>query len=181
MKNIFFISDTHFGHANVLTFTRGDGSLLREFANVDEMDETMISRWNSVVRPHDRVYHLGDVVINKKFLNKVLPRLNGRKVLVMGNHDIFGHAAYLEHFEDIRGYKVMPAEGIVASHIPIHAGTFSNRFSINIHGHLHANNVPHPTFPTKNDDRYVCVCVEQINYTPISLDEIMSRRGAREA
>lgn len=173
MKDIFFISDTHFGHANALIFKRKDGTPLRSFSCVEEMDEHMVEKWNSVVKPHDRVYHCGDVVINKKSLN-ILHRLNGKKVLIMGNHDIFGHAAYLEHFEDIRAYKVMPKEGIIASHIPVHTDSLY-RFPTNIHGHLHAEKVPDLTNLHKADSRYVNVSVESINYTPLHLDEILQR------
>ena len=177
MKNIWFISDTHWGHANTfLKFKRADGSPLRPFTSVEEMNETMIQRWNAVVGPYDRVYHCGDVVIRQEYLNKVLPRLNGKKVLIMGNHDIFGHKAYLEHFEDIRGYKVMPEHGIIASHIPIYADAFEGRWQTNIHGHLHANRVPHPKFKGQYDERYVNVSVEQIDYTPKHLDAILAER-----
>lgn len=170
MKNIFFVSDTHFGHANCLKFKRKDGSPLRIFESVEEMDETMITRWNSVVKPYDRVYHCGDVVIKKEYLEKVLPRLNGKKVLLMGNHDIYGHEEYLKYFEDIRAYKVLPELGIIASHIPIYSDALENAITHNIHGHLHANRV------LKNnliDYRYINVSVENIDYTPIELEEIL--------
>lgn len=173
MKDIFFISDTHFGHANALTFKRKDGSPLRSFSCVEEMDEHMVTCWNSVVKPNDRIYHCGDVVINKNFLH-ILDRLNGKKVLIMGNHDIFGHQAYLQHFEDIRAYKVMPKQGIIASHIPVHTDSLY-RFPTNIHGHLHADRVPDASNPHKIDNRYVNVCVESVNYTPVHLDEILAR------
>lgn len=174
MKNIFFISDTHFGHANTFKlFKREDGTPLREFDSIEHMNDTMVERWNSVVGPYDRVYHCGDVVIRKEFL-EVLRRCNGKKVLIMGNHDIFGHAAYLEHFEDIRAYKVMPEHGIIASHIPVYGDALSERFGTNIHGHLHANHVMRDGV---RDSRYVNVSVEQINYTPVSLDEVLANRG----
>ena len=171
MKNIFFVSDTHFGHANSLKFKRQDGSPLRVFESVEEMDETMISRWNSVVGKYDRVYHCGDVVIKREFLEKVLPRLNGKKVLLMGNHDIYGHSEYLKYFEDIRAYKVLPEHGLIASHIPIYNDMLSGIITHNIHGHLHANRVMKDN---NIDKRYINVSVECINYTPITLETILS-------
>ena len=117
MKNIFFVSDTHFGHANCLKFTRSDGSPLRIFSSVEEMDETMITRWNSVVKPNDRIYHCGDVVMRKEFLHSVLPRLNGKKVLLMGNHDIYGHEEYLKYFEDI---WLCLVDNLMPRHVPKH-------------------------------------------------------------
>lgn len=164
--NIFLISDTHFGHKGVTEFLNHDGTKLRPWTDVQEMDEDMISNWNSVVRPNDKVYHLGDVVINRKAL-KTLHRLNGEKVLVKGNHDIFRIEEYLEYFKDVRGYHVL--DKFLLSHIPIHPDSLE-RFRGNIHGHLHSNNVrlKHGGI----DERYKCVCVEQINYTPIPFEEV---------
>lgn len=170
---IYFISDTHFGHENAWSkFKRADGSPLRPFTSTEEMDETMVDNWNKTVKAGDTVYHCGDVVIAKKSLH-IMSRLNGRKILIMGNHDIFGHQAYLHYFEDIRAYKVLPKLGLVACHIPVHPDNLQ-RFPINVHGHLHANLVMLGHIP---DPRYVNVSVEQINYTPISLDEIIHRAG----
>lgn len=89
MPEHFLISDTHFGHEKCCTvFKRTDGSPLRAFASAEEMDEAMVRNWNTVVRPHDKVYHLGDVVIRRECL-RILDRLNGKKRLIRGNHDIF--------------------------------------------------------------------------------------------
>ena len=94
--NRFVISDTHFGHTNSWEkFKLPDGSPLRPFTSNEEMDETMIERWNAKVKPNDVVYHLGDVVINRKHLHLV-KRLNGKKRLVRGNHDIFKDREYYE-------------------------------------------------------------------------------------
>jgi calcineurin-like phosphoesterase family protein len=96
MGNKFYISDTHFGHAGTWErFKNPDGTPLRPFTSTEEMDEKMIENWNSVVKEHDTVYHCGDVVIGKKHLEKIR-RLNGKKKLIMGNHDIFKIPAYQE-------------------------------------------------------------------------------------
>lgn len=166
MTASFFISDTHFGHANIITFTDDNGDRIRPFDTVEEMDELMVERWNAVVRSQDRVYHLGDVVMNRRCL-PILERLNGKKVLVKGNHDIFKLKDYTPYFEDIRAYKVFPAHGIICSHIPVHIGQMQGRWKLNVHGHLHHNVLPEPCY--KN------ICVEQINYTPITLEEIISQ------
>jgi calcineurin-like phosphoesterase family protein len=83
MPAVFLVSDTHFGHAGVCRFLRKDGTKLRPWENPEEMDEHMVKAWNETVRPNDKVYHLGDVVINRKAL-KTLGRLNGDKVLIRG-------------------------------------------------------------------------------------------------
>lgn len=162
MSDTFLISDTHFGHEKTCTtFKRSDGSPLRPFANADEMNEEMVRRWNAVVRPNDKVYHLGDVVINRKFL-PILDRLNGKKRLVRGNHDIFPTKDYLKYFDEIYGVRVLA--DMILSHIPLARDCITERFNVNVHGHLHANSM--------DDDRYICVCVENINYMPISVDDV---------
>ena len=98
MGNIFLTADTHFSHAGVCKFLRHDGTKLRPWDNPEEMDEFMVERWNKVVRPNDKVYHLGDVVIARKAL-AILDRLNGDKVLIKGNHDIFKITDYLKHID----------------------------------------------------------------------------------
>lgn len=167
------ISDNHFGHVGVTCFLNEDGSKLRPWDNIEEMDEYMVERWNSVVRPSDRVYHLGDVVINRRHL-VTLGRLNGRKKLIKGNHDIFRLSDYTPYFDDICAYQVKktPQGGkCILSHIPVHEESLG-RFGLNIHGHLHSNLVKRNGFV---DKRYVNVSVEQINYTPILLEEAMAR------
>lgn len=170
MVNTWIVADTHFSHRNVTQFLREDGSKLRPWDDVDEMDEVMVQNWNSVVKPNDRVYHLGDVVINRKAL-PILDRLNGRKILVRGNHDIFKLQDYAKYFDDIRGTHKL--DTYVLSHIPIHECSIARWSSGNIHGHLHQYNVRKSDGSL--DERYICVSVEQINYTPISFEEI--KRG----
>ena len=157
MAETYIISDTHLGHANSLTFLREDGTKLRDFSSVTEMDECMIHRWNSVVRPEDKVVHLGDVVINKRCLY-LLSLLNGKKKLIMGNHDIFDLKCYSEYFYDIKAYRVF--DGHIFSHIPVHSSGIG-RWSGNVHGHLHEKKL--------DDPRYICMSVEQehVNYTPV--------------
>ena len=168
MPTTFLVSDTHFGHAGVCRFLRNDGTKLRPWDNPEEMDEAMVEKWNAVVKPKDKVYHLGDVVINRKAL-KILERLNGDKVLIKGNHDIFKLEDYTQYFRDIRGYHVM--SGMILSHIPVHESNLY-RFGTNIHGHTHSNRV---LLNDIIDPRYHCVCVEQTDFAPISFDDVKLR------
>jgi len=165
--NTFFISDHHFGHANVLTFKRSDGSPLRSFSHVDEMNEHMVERWNSVVKSTDKVYHLGDIALNHKYLY-FLDRCNGEKVLIKGNHDTGKISQYMPYFKDIRGSHQF--DGVLLTHIPVHPASLA-RWGLNIHGHLHSNVVTQEPWD-KPDPRYFNVSVERLNYTPISYDEI---------
>lgn len=167
--NIFFCSDHHFGHSKLYDqFTRPCGKFVRYdlATNADEGNELIVSKHNSVVRPEDRVYFVGDVAISHKAL-PILSRMNGRKVLIKGNHDIHKLSHYLPHFDDIRGSHQF--SGILITHIPVHADSLS-RWGFNIHGHLHSNRV---LLPDGNvDSRYFNVSLECINYTPMSLEEI---------
>jgi calcineurin-like phosphoesterase family protein len=182
MPAVFLTSDTHFGHAGVCKFTEADGvTKIRPWTDPDEMDEEMVKRWNETVRPNDKVYHLGDVVINRKSL-KTLSRLNGDKVLIRGNHDIFRDDEYRVYFRELRAYHVM--NGMILSHIPLHEASLG-RFGVNIHGHLHSNRVKKARgidvkagatlYGDENDIRYHCVCVEQTDFTPILFENVIKR------
>ena len=181
MPAVFLVSDTHFGHAGVCRFLRDDGTKLRPWDNPEDMDEEMIKRWNERVRPNDKVYHLGDVVINRKALS-TLARLNGDKVLIRGNHDIFRDDEYRQYFRELRAYHVM--NGMILSHIPVHEASLG-RFGANIHGHLHANRVKKARgvdartgttlYSDEVDPRYWCACVEQTDYTPILFEDAIKR------
>jgi len=183
MPSVFLVSDTHFGHAGVCRFTESDGvTKIRPWTDPDEMDEAMVRAWNERVKPTDKVYHLGDVVINRKSLS-TLSRLNGDKVLIRGNHDIFKDDDYREYFRELRAYHVM--NGMILSHIPIHSDSLG-RFGVNIHGHLHTNRVKKPRgidaktgnilYSTENDVRYHCVCVEQTpDFAPILFEDVIKR------
>ena len=174
MTRTFFISDTHFGHANILQY---EPSRLELGSTVEEMDEGLIERWNSVVRDKDVVYHVGDVAIPRRGL-KCLARCNGRKKLIKGNHDIFNLKDYTEYFEDIIGVMNMPKLGWVCTHIPIYENQFYGRWRRNIHGHLHGKRVLRKDGGI--DERYVNVCVEHTNYTPIDLEEVKAKYDSDE-
>lgn len=180
-KRSWVIADTHFSHVGITQFSNKDGSKTRPWDDPNEMDEAIVAAWNALVPPGDRVYVLGDVAINKRGLEP-LGRCNGRKVLVKGNHDIFKLRDYLPYFEDIRGSVVRHVDDqrVILTHIPIHTREL-DRFSMNIHGHLHAEKVMLEK-PCENfvDPRYVCVSVEQTGYHPIPLEEAMSRGQRRQ-
>ena len=183
MPAVFLVSDTHFGHAGVCRFTRNDGvTKLRPWDDPAEMDEAMVAAWNERVRPNDKVYHLGDVVINRRAM-ATLGRLNGDKVLIRGNHDIFRDDEYRKYFRELRAYHVM--NGMILSHIPIHEESLG-RFGCSIHGHLHANRVMKPTGVDPNtgeilygneiDPRYYNVSVEQLpDFAPILFEDVLKK------
>lgn len=177
MHDRWFISDHHFGHANMLRFTNGDGTLVRPgFDDVNHMDEFMIERWNSVVKPHDVVHHLGDICFSQEHLTKILPRLNGRKYLVLGNHDRMSAAFYAKNFQKVRGWfhYTEPDAAIICTHCPLHESSFLGRYEgtcVNVHGHIHARRIP--------SAKFINVSVECVDYTPVHYDTLM--KAARSA
>jgi len=174
-------ADHHFGHANILTFKRDDGTPLRPFKSLEEHDETIIANHNSIVGPSDRVYLLGDVCITRRSC-ETLGRLNGRLVLVKGNHDIFRIKEYLPYVDDIRAYVVQKDQDgnkVILSHIPIHEESLG-RWGTNIHGHLHYRRVELPNRSWQDkpdiDHRYKCVSLEHTDYKPIQIHEALKLR-----
>jgi calcineurin-like phosphoesterase family protein len=187
MPDTFFIGCTHFGHDNMYRFTRKNGDKVRPWATAAEGDAVMMENWNRVVGSRDKVYVLGDVAFTNPAL-AILGQLNGTKVLVKGNHDNLSAGEYLKYFKDIRAYHKL--DGEILSHIPLHPESLyrhkTGGWWLNIHAHLHAESVrsmdsvygedPDGINPLRpDDDRYFSVCVERIDYTPISLEEIRKR------
>ncbi len=183
MSNIFLIGCTHFGHENMYKFLNKDGTRVRHhFADAKEGDEAMVDRWNKTVSKGDKVYVLGDVAFHKTHL-ATIGRLNGPKVLVKGNHDNLQLAEYAKYFRDVRAYHRL-VDDLVLSHVPVHPQSLwrekKNSYWINIHAHLHSGAVMSLLDNSLSDYRYFSVCVERINYTPISLEEIRVRTGVQK-
>lgn len=169
MSNIFYISDTHFSHSGVCKF-ENNGVKDRPWDDPLEMDEALIKNWNSVVKPHDKVIVCGDVAMKKQYI-QVIGRCNGKKKLLLGNHDIFDLREYTPYFYEIAAYRVDNKNKFIAAHIPIHPASLS-RWDFMVHGHLHTHNVL--LDDGRIDPRYVSVCVEKINFTPIEQSEVIS-------
>lgn len=167
MNNLFVTSDFHFGHANILTFKKADGSPLREFSSVDEMDEILIENYNRKVKPQDKVYILGDVAFRQEPFLRCVSRLNGHKRLILGNHDKLNLSLYSAHFEKIGIWRQLTIDGVplVLSHVPIHKRSFRPANAYNIHGHTHSNLV--------GEEGYINVCVEMTNFEPLDLRELV--------
>lgn len=161
-----------FGHRKL-----ADG-VLRPWTTTEEMDRDMIALWNATVKPEDKVFHLGDFCINRRAL-PIIKELNGRKVLVKGNHDVFRLSEYTGFeggFENIEGSVVFV--DCILTHIPVHEHQLA-RFKLNVHGHTHRDVVMLPGAPLRTiDDRYICVSAEQIEYKPKRLCEILSKGSA---
>jgi calcineurin-like phosphoesterase family protein len=163
LANLFFTSDTHFGDSDFLTLTRDNGTLLREFPSVEAMDDFIVQQWNSVVRPQDHIYHLGDVAMKRTDIATV-GRCNGHKRLIRGNHDIYKTKDYLPFFEEIMGHRKI--EYFIFTHAPWHPYCLRHDW-INIHGHVH-NNVAQGHF----GPRYYNISTEVTDYRPLALEEL---------
>lgn len=134
------------------------------------MDEALIENWNKVVRPSDKVIVCGDVAMKKQHI-KTIERCNGKKKLLLGNHDIFDLSEYSPYFYEIAAYRVDGKNKFIAAHIPIHPGSIT-RWDFMVHGHLHTRRVLDEN--GKIDPRYVSVSVERINFTPVSLEDVIN-------
>lgn len=168
---IWVISDTHFGHSNILKFTDKAGNLIRGavFKHIKDHDDTICNNWCAMVKPEDHVYHLGDVAMARPFI-KYIKYLPGHKRLVRGNHDIFKTTEYLDAgFDEIYGVRVFPKANSILTHIPLHPDALRGHGWINIHGHTHHNYVLDGE--GNPDGRYRCVSLEHTDYKPVLLME----------
>jgi calcineurin-like phosphoesterase family protein len=148
----------------------------RGFASAGEQDEFIAQQWNKTVHKRDITYILGDVTMEKANYD-ILDRLNGRKIVVGGNHDKPNHSRkMLEHVDYLAG--MVQYKGIFLTHCPVHPMEMDYRIKYNIHGHIHEKVVEVPvklfgrTIFNRVDRRYICVSCEQVNYTPKSLKDL---------
>jgi calcineurin-like phosphoesterase family protein len=165
MAGIFFVSDTHFSHQGVCVFTNAQGKM-RPWDRAEDMDEALVENWNKIVKPQDKVYHLGDVAMKRSAV-AVVGRCNGHKRLVRGNHDIESTKYYLRFFEEVYGTRVF--DDMILSHIPLHPESIKPRWT-NVHGHVH-NNVPPDYYGVK----YLNVSIEYTDWRPLALEEVKQR------
>ena len=153
MSKVFFIADLHFGHKNLLMYRDC-------FKSIEEHDETIIVNWNKVVTKKKYiVWLLGDVCLrnNAYDMKSILDRLNGTKRIITGNH------CHLDYYpRELLWNGLWKKYGYWISHAPIHPDEL--RGKRNIHGHSHKKSIA--------DKRYINVCCEVINYTPVSLEQV---------
>ena len=176
MSYIWFTSDTHFGHGNVIRYCN------RPFKDKYEMDRTIIENWNSVVKPNDTVHHLGDVSFySATKTTEIIQRLHGKKILIRGNHDkgaaYYLRAGFVDYFISTPRTPVK-FEEFFLSHYPYfecythddRRNKFADRMLREqgnhwlLCGHIHEI--------WKNKGRCINVGVDQWNFTPVHIDEI---------
>ena len=150
------ISDLHFGHTNL--------AIHRGFSSAEEQDQLIVDNWNRVVGKKDTVWILGDIGMEKTSHYHLLDRLMGVKKVVLGNHDKPQHVPELLKYVNSVSGMFQYKKHIVFTHAPIHPDEME-RFKLNVHGHMHELKI--------DDPRYINVSVEQLNYTPVPLLELI--------
>ena len=156
----FYTADTHFGHENIIKHC----NRYAVCQTAQEMDDMLVERWNSVVGPKDTIMHLGDVIFGSPV---VLKRLNGKKYLILGNHD--RKPQDLAKFFTVipRDIVVDKERKLVMSHYPIHDWPHKFHGWFHIHGHSHGTKIYDPLA--------VDVGVDCWDYYPVTYDQIMER------
>jgi calcineurin-like phosphoesterase family protein len=164
MSIVRFIADLHLSHQNMAT--------RRGFSTIEEHDEHVIAKWNSVVNKRDVTYILGDITMEKSAPYPLLDRLNGIKHIVLGNHDRRQDTKKLfDYAESVGG--MLQYKGIFLTHCPIHSDELNYGIVKNIHGHIHDKVVMKMLDGWEvPDERYFCVSCEQVDYLPKSLKEL---------
>tara|TARA_Y100000310_G_scaffold9417_1_gene9819 strand:+ start:7329 stop:7982 length:654 start_codon:yes stop_codon:yes gene_type:complete len=168
----YFISDTHFGHKNVIRYCN------RPFKTVSEMNETMISRWNETVTDADRVFVIGDVFLTDlNEATRIIKRLNGYKILVAGNHDRSKKTMLHAGFDEYHKRYEYEIDGIgkgLLLHYPMPDSIIEKLgYNFLIHGHIHRK----PKFYGLK----LNVAVDLIDFTPLSLDGVKKILRARRS
>lgn len=160
MTCVYFISDLHLGHTGIQRFREN-------YTDCVDMRNNLHSKWHGVVRKNDLVYILGDACFTLEAL-EALSTWTGKKILVCGNHDLDRDSritmkVLCDHYTDVKAF--VKYKEFWLSHCPVHPEELRGKH--NIHGHTHKHVI--------QDDKYINVCVEQLNGVPISLDNIRKR------
>lgn len=163
-EEIFFTSDTHFSHKNIIKYCN------RPFNSIEEMDEKLIQNWNSVIKPNDSCYHLGDVCFGD--FSKIRQRLNGKIYLIKGNHDRKLDRSYFEWVRDYYELQV-GKQSIILSHYAFKIWNRSHHNSYHLYGHSHG------TLP-EDDSKSFDVGVDSHDYYPWNYDEIEQKMTTKK-
>lgn len=165
-SDVWVISDTHFSHKNIIDYTK------RPFDDTEEMDNVIIQNWNKLVKPNDLIFHLGDVFFGGAERSKYIAgRLNGRKILIRGNHDKgFSNTKFRKMGFEVYNYYFY--RDILLSHypqaeIPLRTAIANTSLLGNLCGHVHNEG------KNLNEEIYKCVCVELTDYKPVNMLDIM--------
>lgn len=168
---IYFTSDLHFGHKNIIVY---ENEARGRFSSVDEMNECLINNWNETVGADDTVYILGDVFMGQMdLIDSIMPKLNGTKILIRGNHDtnkrVERMKIYLDGVYDIYNVKYGDAF-IVLCHYPMREWLHKEHGSIHLYGHVHSNEHRNGVLCEKNSYH---IGIDTNNLKPVSIEEVI--------
>jgi calcineurin-like phosphoesterase family protein len=164
---IYFTSDTHFGHANIIKYAN------RPFSNCQEMDDVMIRRWNSVVKPGDTVYHLGDFSMGKLPADDYVKELHGVIHLIIGNHETKAlKSKLIQSISPLLEIDV-GAQRFVLCHYAMRVWNKSHHGSWHLYGHSHG------TLPDDAHSNSFDIGVDCWNFYPVSVDQIRNRMSKK--
>lgn len=169
-SKVYFISDTHFAHANILKYCG------RPFESIEEHDKELIGNWNSMVGTDDHVYHLGDVALGHSGEGrKIIGQLNGKIHLITGNHESVARSNG-DLFEWVKDYHEISVDTgnrypltMVLFHYPIDQWNKCHYGSLHLHGHIHSTLV-------QTAENRIDVGVDTWAYAPVSLQKILELR-----
>ena len=171
MRNIWVSSDLHLNHANILTFVDYQGQKVREFDDVNQMNEHLLERHNSVVKPGDLYYCLGDVFFgDKDEFKRLWPKFHGKKRLICGNHDDIPFLSSGGFFSKVQLWRMFSEFELVMSHVPLHEssmyrGKDKTAPMLHVHGHIHRLSPP--------TRMHYNVSVEALDdYTPVHIEDL---------
>lgn len=174
---IFYIGDLHLGHANIINLC------YRPFLSVEEMDTTIINNWNSRVKPTDDIYILGDFSFRSNTSKAIsyLKRLNGRKHLIEGNHDIdnLKNEEFRRQFVSIDKYLEIYDNGekVCLFHYPI--AEWNGYFKSNVYhvfGHVHNGNSSAGVKFINTEPRAFNAGVDVNDFLPVTLNEMKNKK-----
>lgn len=174
-ERVFLISDTHFWHKNILHHCQ------RPFSSVEEMNRSLIENWNYKVNPQDEVFHCGDFSFNNisKNINiDILSQLNGKKYLIIGNHDnknLITSEYWIRTFDLL--HLQTKENHYILCHYPLEAWYLKFYGSYHLHGHIHTKDFK----PTHYNPRKLDIGVDYNNYSPISLKECKEKLNYLES
>lgn len=156
----FVYADPHFNHENIINLVE------RPFKSIDEMNELLIKNFNEVVAKDDKVFILGDFgFASLEDMKLLVARLNGYKILILGNHDRKKPRNWWLQvgFDEVHKEPILIRNQFILSHEPIEMSKDMPYF--NVHGHIHQYQV--------EDGKHFNVCVEQTGYRPVKVDKLV--------
>lgn len=165
---IYFTSDLHYGHKAAINLSQ------RPFETIEEMNETLIQRWNAKVKQNDTVYILGDLSFRIPVDEAIvfIRKLHGKKILIKGNHDKKYDASLFEEICDFKEINIYQ-QSFSLMHYPMLEWPKSRYGSIHLHGHQHNNKDYNIAMKKAGILRYD-VGVDVNDFTPVSMGEILN-------